>query len=243
MNLRYPNITASDPVTQMVQLRAWLHQLVDQLNMAEKSTETVSRNVRNASVNSATSAVSGTSVPIQTPLGVFNTLKPLIIKSADVVNAYYEEINKKLVGIYAASSDFGDFIEQTEQKFTATGEKLESVFSNVQTLLSKVSGIDSAIAKVDAHIKAGKLYDVEGVPVYGLEIGQRTEINGQQVFNKYAQFTADKLSFFDQNGIEVAYISDNMLYITTVNIQYSLIMGGFVDEVRSDNSIVCRWIG
>lgn len=235
MNLRYPNITAQDPVSQMFQLRTWLHQLVDQLNMAEQSVDTMARRTAIPTAKATT--------PVQTPLGVFNTLKPLIIKSAEIVNAYYDEINQRLAGVYTASSDFGDFREETTNDLTATNEKLESVFTNVQTILSKVSGIDSAIATVNAHIKAGKLYEADGIPVYGLEIGQRTVIDEEEVFNKYAQFTADKLSFFDQNGTEVAYISDRILYITTVNIQYSLVMGGFVDEVCQDRSIISRWVG
>ena len=63
------------------------------------------------------------------------------------------------------------------------------------------------------------------------------------MFNKFARFTADKLSFYDQNGNEVAYISDRKLYITHVEVTGSFLMGGFSDTTEADGSIVTRWIG
>ena len=83
----------------------------------------------------------------------------------------------------------------------------------------------------------------DGAPVYGLEIGQRTEIDGVETFNKYARFTSEKLSFYDSNDNEVAYISDKKLYITHVEITGSLSLGGFVQNVLVDLSVVEKWVG
>ena len=61
----------------------------------------------------------------------------------------------------------------------------------------------------------------------GIEIGQTTDVNGVQKFNKFARFTADRLSFYDANSIEVAYISDYKLVITQAHIKGTLEMGSY----------------
>ena len=97
--------------------------------------------------------------------------------------------------------------------------------------------------KQEEVIQAGLLdYDEEGVPVYGLEIGQRSIRDGTEIFCKYARFTADRLAFYDRNGNEVAYISDRKLFITHVQITGSLVTGRFVDGVQPDGSVVTRWV-
>ena len=105
--------------------------------------------------------------------------------------------------------------------------------------------IENTTISVKAYINSGLLYyDDSGVPIYGLEIGQRTEENGAETFNKYARFTANKLAFFDQNGNEVAYISDRKLYITDVEIKGTFREGGFKDTVNPTNGeVVTKWVG
>ena len=64
-----------------------------------------------------------------------------------------------------------------------------------------------------------------------------------EVFDKFARFTSDRLSFYDQNDNEVAYISDRKLYITHVEVKGTFSIGGFIDTVLSDGSIVTKWVG
>ena len=89
----------------------------------------------------------------------------------------------------------------------------------------------------------GTVLDETGIPVYGIEVGQRTEVNGEEVFDKYARFTANRLSFFDANGNEVAYISDYKLFISNVEVTGSYRIGHLVDTVQSDGSIVTKYTG
>ena len=229
MNIRLPNITADTERGKLEQIRSYLFQMVSDLNYALTTVE------KSATEKAPVSAKQTTGAAAQ---AVFPEIKSLIIKSADIVNAYYDEISKRLEGVYVAESDFGTFAQQTTQDIKASSDSIESIFSDIQA----IEGVKSSLIDVNAHIKAGHLYDAQdGSPVYGLEIGQRTEIDGQEVFNKYAQFTSEKLSFYDQNGTEVAYISDRKLYITSVEIGFSFSMGSFVEEVQSDRSIIGRW--
>lgn len=174
----------------------------------------------------------------------FNSIKSLIIKSADIVNAYYEAINARLTGLYVAQSDFGKFSEETSADLEANSTSISQLYANVQQIITDIENVEHTLIEVNAHIKSGLLYyDDSGAPVYGLEIGQRTEVDGVETFNKYAQFTSDKLSFYDSNDIEVAYISDKKLYITHVEVTGSFSLGGFVDTVLDDGSVVTKWIG
>ena len=240
IDFRLPNITAKDEAGQLLQMKSYLHQLVEQLNYAMKTVESSSSGAV-AYQNKATTAADGEDAKSQ---ATFNSIKSLIIKSADIVNAYYETINARLKGIYVAESDFGTYTEETEAKIEENSTAIAQHYENIQRLITDIEGFENSLIEVNAHIKSGLLYyDESGAPVYGLEIGQRTEIDGVETFDKYARFTSDKLSFYDNNDNEVAYISDKKLYITHVEITGSLSLGGFVETVRVDKSVVTKWVG
>jgi hypothetical protein len=174
----------------------------------------------------------------------FNAIKSLIIKSADIVDAYYQEINSRLSGMYTAESDFGTFAENTEQSISQSSTDIDQLFKNTQEIFTDIANLNFTLAEVNAHIRSGLLdHDDNGVPIYGLEIGQKNAIDGVEVFNKFARFTADRLSFYDQNGNELAYVSDYKLYINHVQVQGSLQVGGYKDFVDSSGGTVTKWVG
>ena len=234
--IRLPNITATTDAGKLQQVQSYLFQLVEQLNFALKSVETA------AGSNVVMETARSTGVQREQEAQVsFNSIKALIIKSADIVNAYYDVITERLSGEYVAESEFGTYRETTEQTITKTSTMVAQNFSNIQEIITDLEGLQHKLIEVDAHINSGVLYyDDDGVPVYGLEIGQRTEIDGVEVFNKYARFTADKLSFYDSNGNEVAYISDKKLYITHIEVTGSFSIGNLTDKVMADGSVVTK---
>lgn len=234
--IRLPNITATTDAGKLQQVQSYLFQLVEQLNFALKSVETA------ASSNVVMETARSTGVQREQEAQVsFNSIKALIIKSADIVNAYYDVITERLSGEYVAESEFGTYRETTEQTITKTSTMVAQNFSNIQQIITDIDGLEHMLIEVGAHINSGMLYyDEDGVPVYGLEIGQRTEIDGVEVFNKYARFTADKLSFYDSNGNEVAYISDKKLYITHIEVTGSFSIGNLTDKVMADGSVVTK---
>ena len=286
INLRFPNITGISEKEQISQIRTYLYQLVEELQFAMNDSQSTSDSVSTTQKNSGT-AQNSTNV---NTTAIFAALKPLIIKSADIVDAYYDKLTNKFEGLYVAKSDFGTYKEETAQTIEENSTAIEQTFTNVQTidtdlqgvfssvqqidtkLIEEVSGIKQniedttkglsenlkdvtgdlsesinnvsialgsqiselvkrvdAILTVNAYIKSGLLYyNEEELPVYGVEVGQTNNVNGVETFRKFARFTADRLSFYDQNDTEVAYISDYKLYITSVEILYNLIAGGFV---------------
>lgn len=242
INLRLPNITETTTEGKLKQMQSFLYQTVEQLNWALNTLESggtgavVTQGKSNAGGSSGSEDKKESSVN-------FNELKALIIKSADIVEAYYEKISEKLSGKYVAVSDFGRYEQDTDFLLLKDSKNIEQLFSNVQKITTDIEGLNKKLIDVEAYIKSGYLYDDGDIPVYGLEIGQRTEVDGEEVFNKFARFTADKLSFYDYNGREVAYISDNKLYIANIEVTGSFSQGGFVDEVQSDKSVITRWVG
>ena len=119
-----------------------------------------------------------------------------------------------------------DSISEAESELS---ESINGVYENLSDQIKTIIKNVDAILTVNAYVKSGLLYyNDEELPVYGVEIGQTNDVNGETVFKKFTRFTADRLSFYDQNDREVAYISDYKLYITSVEILYNLIGGGFI---------------
>lgn len=234
-NISFPNISSASEREKIEQIRSYLYQLAEQLNWALNSIESETKEFQQAS-QAEKEEITETEAQ-----ATFNSVKALIIKSADIVEAYYDQINEKFAGEYVARSDFGTYTERTNQEIIKNSSGVEQLFTNLQEIITNIENLEHSIIEVNAHIKSGLLYkDNKGVPIYGLEIGQINDVDGVEVFNKYARFTSDRLSFYDKNDTEVAYISDYKLYITNVHITGTLTLGRF--EYDTSDGIVCRWV-
>ena len=107
-------------------------------------------------------------------------------------------------------------------------------------LQTEMNSVQNKLTESRAYIRSGLLTHTEaGEPVYGMEIGQRIAVNGEERFDKYARFTPDRLSFYDQNGSEVAYISDYKLHVTSAEIRGSLTLGGYA--VKTEDGVAWKW--
>ena len=236
-NIRLPNITAATEKEQLMQVKSYLHQLVQELNWALSSIES-------GNSTATTKKSTGNAVTKEELTTSYNDLKALIIKSASTVSSYAEAAEEIYNSRYVAQSDFGTYMEEASQTIKKNATAIESFYEDVQRIITDIDTLEHSLIEVSANIKSGILYyDDSGIPVYGLEIGQRTKLDGVEVFDKFARFTSDRLSFYDQNDNEVAYISDQKLFINHAEIKYSFRMGGFMDTVLSDGSIVTKWVG
>ncbi len=244
INLRMPHITAQTEQGQLEQIRNYLYQFSQELNWAisaidRKTEETVlaveKSNPQKGAVEQAQEN--------------FSEIKSLIIKSADIVNAYYEQICLRLEGVYVAQSDFGEYKEENSAALKATAKELEILFKNQQTISGAVQtdGDGTTIYGSDAWCKIGVLaYDDRGFPVYGMEIGQINTSNGDTVSKKFAQYRSDGVHLFDQNGIEVARISNYTIYITNAEMATAVItksakIGGYA--IHTTRGVAFKWQG
>ena len=239
IEIRYPNITAPSEKEQLLQMKSYLYQLVEQLQYALNNIDTSSGYVVKESPKS-TSQAPAVNVDAAT---TFSSIKSLIIKSADIVQAYYDVIRSKLQGEYASQSAFGTFVEQTEQTITQSSKDIVQAFTDIQKLTTDLKTVSFSLAEVNARIKTGVIdYDDDFLPIYGVEVGQENTIDGVKTFRKYARFTADRLSFYDQYDREVAYISDRKLYISDVEVLETFKMGGFKTFILGNGDTVEKWV-
>ena len=240
IELRMPSITGTER-EQLSQIRSYLYQFIPQLEWALNHMD--SSAASNYVAQQAPNRKPQQTKPSMDAVVAFDALKPLIIKSADIVQAYYEEISTRLEGLYVAESDFGTFVEKTTLALSQSSEDITQTFRNIQQIDTDIDALNFTLADVNAHIKSGLLFQNNGISVYGLEIGQKTTIDGNEEFNKFARFTADRLSFYDQNSIEVAYISNYKLFISNAEITSSLKIGGFVETVLYNGDVATKWVG
>lgn len=165
-------------------------------------------------------------------------------KIGEQIQAVYrsmEELETNLKGRYVAQGDFGTFAEDTNARIKANAEAIDQKYEDIQSLRSEVDEVAGAVVAVNANIRTGLLYYDNGTPVYGVEVGQRTQVNGTEIFNKYARFISNRLSFYDQGGNEVSYISDYKLYITNAVVTGNLQVGGYMLE--TGKGLGFKWIG
>lgn len=268
ITIQTPRITAGTDRERLQQMQSYLYQMAGQLQWAFSTLETGTTGVVQAAPPQTAGTGDGTP---DNPKATFAALKDLIIKSADIVEAYYDTISAKLDGLYVAQSDFGTYVEQTNLQLEGTSTSISQLYTNEQTILTDLDTLagntDALSGKVaelseqnkemgedlealyrqtlltNAYLKSGLLYYREdGSPVYGLEIGQTNSLDGETVFDKFARFAADRLSFFDSNDVEVAYISDYKLYITNAEITGSLWLSGKF-KIYYNGGLAFQWIG
>ena len=283
-NFRIPNITGNDR-EQLAQIRSYLYQFIPQLQWALNNIDASSASGNVVQQVQRVKVDTGTGTASVNAEATFNAIKHLIITSADIVGAYYDEISNRLEGLYVAESDFGTYVEETDSKITANSNSIEQAYTNIQTInadlseridyavgdladaVSEIDGVErelknekdklgdleERVISVNARIRTGLLYyadsdgnetsDIEsGTPVYGVEVGQTNQDeSGNKVFSKYARFVSNRLSFYDDNDVEVAWISDYKLHIRNAEIVEGLKIGGF--RIDTENGLAFKWEG
>lgn len=108
MNIRFPNITGTNPAEQITQIKSYLYQLVEQLNWMLPAIESGTE-----STGASNASPSYGDISAET----FYELKSLLIQSSDTLNAYYEQINAKLEGQYVKQTDFNAHTQENAQSF------------------------------------------------------------------------------------------------------------------------------
>lgn len=240
IELRFPNINAPTTEGQITQMKSYMHQFVQQLNWALNT-------VNEAASGNTSSVVMSNQSKEMTPeeaANTFNSIKSLIIKSADIVKAYEETIFNDFSGEYFAESDFGTFIENTNRFVTENSRGVTEAYESLASITNTegTGGLDEAIKEVrltKAYIKRGELgHDEKGNAIYGVAVGEYDNESGKS--QKYAWFTAGKLSFFNENGYEVAYISRNKLYINDAQFLGDVIIKNY--KLDTSDGLAFIWI-
>ena len=236
VDIRLPNITGITETEQLQQIRSYLYQLAPQLNWALSTLEAASSS---GTATQNTGASAKAAEKDKDRQDNFNELKHLIIKSADIVNAYYEEINNllKLNGEYVAQSDFGTYYKEASAEISANYEQMRLDFDQIQGIVS-ADGSDTLLRSTTAYIKLGIIgEESNGDPINGIEIGQTN--SGES--KKFAQFTARTLTFYNSSGTTLATFGDEGMVVPRAKITGTLTLGKYV--IETSNGLVFKWAG
>lgn len=247
MNLRYPELNAPDADGKLRQLQSYLFQLVDILNIGFSQQETAAQEVKQAAAELAKTTP-------KTPLESFDAIKGLIIKSADIVEAYGEKIDKTLVGKYVAVSDFGTYTEDQLVQLGISPNSLKSTMERVQTIsdrqdsdydlfrqeISRVEQtandvsirIDSVESDGVTKVKTGMGYtfDDKGLLIQkpGTQIENRLDHTGM-----YVKFSGTDILVANHNGVTGKDVKVNNFLIIGNHARF---------EDYGNGRTACYWI-
>ena len=268
VNLTPPPILRGDERAQLVQIRSYLYQMQEQLQFAleQVTPETLAK-----AISDQTKLEQLPDDTAPTLAAAYNKLKSIIIKTADTIETEMDTLVTNFESTYLAQSTFGTFQENLTNTITQTANavvqtygydsQLSNISDNVTGLTGDVGDLNDTLASVNTnifnieqyninteqYIKTGLLYfDDDSVPRYGVAVGEKLTtivVDGQTVIERSglaATFTSDRLSFW-QNELEVAYISNNQLYIQEVSILSRLFIGNWV--IDQSNGFLVKWVG
>ena len=161
-----------------------------------------------------------------------------------------KSLSARLEGEYVAVSDFGTYVERLSAYLEANPEALTQYYSFCSDLQANTDAVSAAFGQykteTEGYIRTGIVGYNGSIPIYGVAVGQGltvTDVDGETVVdqnNFRATFTAQRLSFW-QDANEVAYVSNNRLYITNITVLEGMSIGEW--EISSENGLVIRWMG
>lgn len=256
IDIRLPNINASTEAGQLQQIRTYLYQFAEQLNWALNTLET---NPSGGNVVVQTAAGSNVATEGAKAQETFNSIKNLIIKSADIVEAYYEKIDNliNLNGKYVAQADFGEggvakYIENTNMSISATSQYVDQKFQRTETIDGaevvtgeyKLADIDKRIRKQEGSIRYGNVKTTltEDGNTIGIEVGEIDTVNDVAT-SRFATFSAAGIELYDgtTNTSPVAIISKWMITITNAKFTGNVWLGKY--RVDTSNGVAFKWEG
>lgn len=175
--------------------------------------------------------------------------EPIVSETRTAVTKLTQDVDSfkaTVAETYTEKSNFNEFRQKTESDLTANSTAIEQRYTEIKTVEQQVIGVDGKVTDVQkkvtetaGYIRTGKVAeDASGNPIYGVKIGQ-TDTAGN--YNAFAQFTAGRISFFDETGKEISHFAGKDFYIDSGIIVQNLNLGGY--ELRRNKGLGFKWIG
>ena len=175
--------------------------------------------------------------------------EPIVSETRTAVTKLTQDVDSfkaKVSDTYTEKSNFNEFKQKTESDLTANSTAIEQRYTEIKAVEQQVLGVDGKVTDVQkkvtetaGYIRTGKVAEDEsGNPIYGVKIGQ-TDTEGN--YNAFAQFTAGRISFFDETEKEISHFAGKDFYIDSGIIVQNLNLGGY--ELRRNKGLGFKWIG
>ena len=230
-----PPVLMGDEKEQLVQLRRYLSTMSDQLNMAlmsisiEQMAPETQQTIRQAETQTAKN---------------YESLKSMIVKTAEVVRHEMDEITTRLEDHYdALSSQFGEYQRDLVSTITATANGILQDYhyeERITGLEGEADDTEVFKRRLDQYIFSGLVDEVNGK--YGIAIGEDItsyDAQGNPYINsnrKTATFTMDELAFW-HGEIKMAWFTDNVMHIAHGEVTDSMRMGAYLWKVFANGSM------
>ena len=178
-------------------------------------------------------------------------LRALIVQNASYIRREMDKLRTELAGSYVAVSDFGQYLQELNAAIEADPAAVTQYYSFLSLLQADLSAVEASFqtyrVETEGYIRTG-IVGYEGqVPLYGVAVGQGltvTQVDGQSIITSTqfrSTFTARELSFW-QGEVEVAYLSDNRLYISGITVLGAMDLGQKW-AISHENGLQIKWIG
>lgn len=241
MTYPMPPMPTGSPGEALLRQYTYLCAMAQQLNLAEEQL----RETLPAAVSRGLDLAKRTDLQDQ-----YQNLKALVVKSADTVRAEMDRLAAELTGSYLAKSDFGSYVEQLSLYLEANPDAITQYYKFAADLRGDLDRVDADFetwrTETGGYIRTGIVAWDGDTPVYGVAVGQDLtthEVDGETAVDQRqfrSTFTANRLSFW-QDETEVAYISDNRLYIRAAEVLDSLSLGSW--QISTAGGLAVQWNG
>ena len=218
-------------------LMAYLQEMARQVNFALAQTEAATVRIVEKAVSSGMKEAEKSQLEKQMAEAV--KLRSLIQQTATEIYEDMEKISTELHGSYVAISEWGTLMDTLESRITATAE-------GIQSLQEGAASFEVFKTESLQYIKTGLLYFEGTEPRYGVAVGEtltKVTVDGEEIFDRQnlcATFTSDKLAFW-VGGAEVAYVSNNKLFIGDAEVTNRLNVGKWQFKRDANDGLVIRY--
>ena len=197
MNIRFPNITGVSEAEQLIQIKSYLYQLVEQLNWMLPAIESSTGQAGTSSTNPSIGDISAET---------FYELKSLLIKSSDTLNAYYEKINAKLEGQYVNQTAFTAHTQEVAQLFIDLGEQYvaQADFNSYKEAVTQL--FDGLASQYVAQADFNTFKQENDGVIAGLD----SKYVSQTAYDAYKQEVAQDIADLQQSVSELQQLINSM---------------------------------
>ncbi len=156
-NIRKPMITAPTAEGQLSQIKSYLIQLVEQLNFALQTLESGAGNVSTTTAGEA---------PLKLTQGLFSEIKSLIMKSSDIVNAYFTQMEPLICESEKLFDKIGKVIEGHDTSEVSHAD----IRALIEELTEKINSLEGGEEGVSPTVEISKAGTVTTITI--------TDVNG-----------------------------------------------------------------
>ena len=231
------------PEQQLVAMRDYLVRLAQSL-------EPVGRSAAAAAKTGATAAAQEKAA--EQIRSTANSLKALIIKTADEITAYTDSRVESFGSLYVAKSDYGNYYNQIETQVAQTARDTVETYHYTEA----IGELNAYLTDLNGQIRRGVIEDPETHEVHlGIAISEQLSFTGQTQteggLTYYELAPGQTLGLYTStgwqfwiNGVRRGWFSseDSMLHLSNIVVENRLQFGSAWD-VTNTNGFGLRYIG